>query len=467
MKLKSLILSSLALVCLAAAVWRTTPPVESQAPGNNPAALFAFSDSADINVIPSNWTGPKFQLSHNYPKTKPQCQAPWLKRQVDFTNKNSQWSDWQGYVQDIINYVKEGQDPNMPDNLGWRSDVGGQTRWYHIPWMAYDTHGGREFVHGLTNELSTALNTFLDESSGTRASGKTVLAGASKVNGANPLFETWSVGMYNPCGAWSVGQAFPASGAPATFTQNSRLRARGLPFAEGTVVMKLLNTTADATFVKYLQGSTSWQANGHQKLVPVPTKDTDYTKYDRAITTVHLIQVDLAVIDPRSPTRWVYSTLAYDGTSTGATVWDRLVPLGIEWGSDPGTFPAVPQNQSSPPWQSIIAPTNLPEHYGCMKRLAGVVDNAASSCVSCHMGAYAAPPGVLSIQGKTIPSIFVPMSTCTTYSSTTSAAYFSNYKFPMPYPGSTSPIKDAIPLDSSLQLQVAFAQYAKFMHGQQ
>jgi hypothetical protein len=37
----------------------------------------------------------------------------------------------------------------------------------------------------------------------------------------------------------------------------------------------------------------------------------------------------------------------------------------------------------------------------------------------------------------------------------------------MPYPGSTGAIKAAIPLDSSLQLQVAFAEYAEFVNGHQ
>lgn len=441
---------------------------ESVAPvQKSPAGLFAFRDSVD--TAPANWTGPKFQLSHNYPKVKPKCDAPWLKRSVNFNDPNPKWEDWKGYVQDIIDYVGEGQDPNLPDNVGWKSEVNGQTRWFHIPWMAYDPHAGREFVHGLTNELSTALSTFRNDEDSGRGSGKETMDGAKKVNGEDPLFETWSVGMYNPCGAWSLGQAFPASGMPATHRdpKTGGLRANGLPFPEGTVVMKLLNTTASAEMgVEYLKGSTNWQANGHKKLVAVPTKSSDYTTYDRAITTVHLIQVDLAVIDPRSPTRWVYSTLAYDGNQPGTTVWSRLIPLGVQWGSDPQTFPAVPQAQSKPPWQTVLAPTDLPEHYGCQKRFAGVVDNPSSSCVSCHMGAYAPAPGVILKMGTNVPMIFVSPSVCQNYSAA-SQAYFSNYRYPMPYPGSTGAIRAAIPLDSSLQLQVAYAEYAQFANGLQ
>lgn len=42
------------------------------------------------------------------------------------------------------------------------------------------------------------------------------------------------------------------------------------------------------------------------------------------------------------------------------------------------------------------------------------------------------------------------------------ASYFSDYVYLAPYPGSTGVIAAAIPLDPSLQLQVAFAQYAVF-----
>lgn len=469
MKKGSIILGCTLFLTLAFAFWQMSVTVDSQVVTRvkaNPVALFAFRDSVD--TPPANWTGPTFKLSHNYPKARPQCNAPWLKRPVNFNDPNPKWEDWKGYVQDIIDYVAEGQDPNLPNDVGWKTDVKGQTRWFHIPWMAYDQHSGREFVHGLTNELSTALSTFRNDPHLERGTGNHKLEGAAKVKGEDPLFETWSVGMYNSCGAWSVGQVFPASGEPATHRdpKTGQLRANGLPFPEGTVVIKLLNSTADVGRVPYLKNSTNWQANAHRKFVPVPTDDSEYAKYDREITTVHLVQVDLAVVDERSPTRWVYSTLAYDGNQPGPTVWSRLVPLGVQWGSDPQSFPAVPKQESKPLWQSVLAPTSLPEHYGCNKRLAGVVDNPSSSCVSCHMGAYAAAPGVIDQQGKNIPLVFIPKETCQNYSAA-SRSYFSNYKYPMPYPGSTGVIKAAIPLDSSLQLQVAFAEYAEFLNGRQ
>ena len=442
-------LGVLAAVALMLGV-RTSGAQSTAAPGMPNSAHEAFRDSTD--KAPPNWGGPTFKLSRDYPKTLPTCDAPWLKRQVSFSDPNPQWSpDWQAYVQDIVNYVKEGQDDDLANDPGWKLAVNGQTRWFHVPWMAFDGERGREFVHGLTNELSTAASTFRN---GGRGSGKHVLPGAARVGDVDPLFETWSVGMYNPCGAWALGQLFPPSGVPATYRQAGRTFARGLPFPEGTVVMKILTTTASDSTVPYLKGSPTWQADGHVQSGP-----TDYAVCQRQVRDVHLVQIDLAVVDPRSPTRWVYSTLAYDGTLPGSTVWDRLRALGVQWGSDPGTFPAVPTTESHPPRETILAPLGISEHYGCFKRLAGAVDQSNSSCVSCHMGAYAAEPGALNQQGGNIPAIFSFGDMCYQYNLANSQ-YFSDYAYPSAFP--SGQFDEAIPLDSSLQVAVAFAQYGVF-----
>ncbi|MCA9697497.1 MAG: hypothetical protein KC431_08230 [Myxococcales bacterium] len=414
------------------------------------AGALAFRNA--VNTPPEGWSGPVFQLSADYPQEQPTCASPWLERPVDFTAASPSWDEnWQAYVQDIVDYVKEGQDPNLGNERGWQAAVGGETRWFHVPWMAYDGHAGREFVHGLTNELSTAESTFV----GGRGSGLHGLTEAEPKD-EDPLYETWSVGFYNPCGAWSIGQQWPKSGAPATSEEGGRMLAKGMPFPAGTVVVKVLNTTASGEDVPYLKNSTTWQANGHKQLSP-----TSYDKCAREVREVHLVQMDLAVVDPRSPTRWVYSTLVYDGEMEGETVWDRMRPLGVQWGNDPGTFPAVPEGESKPLTQSINAPIQIHEHYGCQKRLAGNVDQANSSCLSCHMGAYAPAPGVTVQQGTNVPAIFSFDGMCTTYNDA-NKNYFSNYAYPDPFPGSTGEIAKAMPLDTSLQLQVAFAQYANF-----
>ena len=57
---------------------------------------------------------------------------------------------WRAYVQDIVDYIKEGQSPDLPDDTGWQPKVNNETRWFHVPWMAFDGERGREFAHAPT-----------------------------------------------------------------------------------------------------------------------------------------------------------------------------------------------------------------------------------------------------------------------------------------------------------------------------
>jgi len=110
--------------------------------------------------------------------------------------------------------------------------------------------------------------------------------------------------------------------------------------------------------------------------------------------------------------------------------------------------------------QTVLNPdVKTYQHYGCEKRLAGPVDNAASSCTSCHASGYAAPHGVPSTMGINVPPSFGFDGMCSQYSME-NAAYFQNQQAPQRFPGGLYP--DALSLDTSLQLAVAFNQYGIF-----
>src|SRR5690606_21886613 len=118
---------------------------------------------------PPGWQGPRFELSHDYPQTLPEpCTAstcPWLDLRVDFgrNGKAPEWKrgGWEVYMATLLKYVREGQDDNLANEVGFRVKVAGTTRWFHVPWMAYDPAVGREFVHGTTNERTAALADFV------------------------------------------------------------------------------------------------------------------------------------------------------------------------------------------------------------------------------------------------------------------------------------------------------------------
>ena len=271
-----------------------TQSQEVAADASTPVSAMAFRNA--VNCPPPDWPGPVFQLSDDYPASPPggdlKSNAPWLSRNVDFATTDPQWSDgWDAYMQDLLNYVRHGQNEQLINDPGWLVNVDGATRWFHVPWMAYNPHSGREFVHGLTNERTATLGDLIG--------GKQQL-----VSGANRLplkdgyteekFETWAFGVYNDYGAYSVGQAFPPSGIPQTVPASPAPRPRGLPFAEGTLVTKLLFTTASEEEVYFLAGSPEWTANRHVKVGGTV----------RAPGPVHLVQLDVAVTDSRSPTGW-------------------------------------------------------------------------------------------------------------------------------------------------------------------
>jgi hypothetical protein len=435
------------------------------------AAGLAFQNT--VKGPPPGWTGPLFKLSRDYPATVPsQCpECTWLQVNVNFRPKfpppdGNPWTsgNWEEYLKRILEYVKQGQDPQLDNKVGFQINVGGKTRWFNVPWMAYDPTVGREFVHGTTNERTAHLQDLIHpDPASDRSRGPKPVVGANLLAGVTPEcqaqnkagFETWSVGYYNEWGGVAFGKAIPKSGVPQVATYMGTRMPAGLPFPPNTVVVKFLTTNATPDCVPYLKGSPEWQIDRH-------VLDTQKNKYtcERKVQISRIVQVDVAVTDPRSPTGWVYGTYAYSAEQPGNTFWDRLLPLGIQYGSDPWTFPAVPKAESIPAQQSVLNPgVNIYQHFGCEGRLAGPVDNAQSSCLSCHGSAFAAPGGAVSTMGTNVPASFGFAGMCTQYSAA-NTAYFNNIIAPQKFSDGNFP--DALPLDTSLQLEVAFQQYGQF-----
>ena len=418
------------------------------------AQYYAFRNA--VNLPPEDWDGPVFELSDNYPTELPEGgdDMPWMQIDVDFNDKNPDWTTgpWKDYINAIIEYAFQGQDPNLTNESGWKSNVGGKDMWFHVPWMAYNPSAGREFIHGCTSERIASV-TDLDGNDVMLASGVGNLQHSSDGD-AVTHFETWAVGMYNEYAGYAFGQLFPESGVP---TLDSDGLPKGLPFPNGTCVIKTLFTTASEKEVPFLKNAPEWTVNRH-----VMEGDTTYT-CDRAPQAVHLVQVDVAVVDPRSPSNWVFGTFAYNGTLDGATAFERLDPVGIQFANDSLTFPAVPESESIAAYQSVLNNTmDIYEHFGCHGRLCGPVDNPQASCMSCHGGSYTAPMDQLDNMDPdtgNIPPIFYFPNMCET-NDEQNKAFFSNRKYPEPYyPGM---FEDDIPLDFSLQVQVAFTQYKIF-----
>jgi hypothetical protein len=455
-----------------------TPTSVAPPPAGPTAVQSAFRNAA-VDP-PPGYAGPLFQLSADYPTQAPVItpgNSPWLKVKVDFGDgkkaPNFKKGGWAEYMKVILDYVKRDQDPNLANEVGFKTQIAGTNQWFHMPWMAFDLHSGREFVHGCTNERTA----FLDDLNGPshRIPERSVPKKCEVLNKAG--FESWSVGFYNDFGGWAIGQAIPhqgnTAGVPQTVadTQGNTI-IKGLPFPEGTLVTKILTTSAPPECVPALKNAPAWTVDRHKY-------DAATSSYlcEREVGTTHILQLDVAVVDSRSPIRWVYGTFIYDGNVGGKTFWERLVPLGVEWGSDPDTWPATQPKESKPVLQSVLNPNvHTYQHEGCNGRLAGPVDNPKSSCVSCHAAGYAvAPVGTVMVQGLpgtgNIPPIFGFDGLCPLPDTTqltdaqlqNNKDYFANYAFPAAYPGYPS----LISMDSSLQLQEAMSQYAVYVTNNQ
>jgi hypothetical protein len=352
------------------------------------AAMFAFPNARDNP--PANWTGPVFRLSQNYPTTMPSPeQYPW--KQIDFKTQPME------YARAVLAYCLEG---NITSGGDFDINQNTVRQWYHAPWM----HPNREFIHGMTSE---------------RRSRPGELAPTQ-----TQMWQNWAVGMYNAPGGFVIGRVWANPNAPDPSLAS---------FPDGTVALKLLFTQAPATQVPYLANSFEWL--------------TDINRISTGgapPVSLRLLQIDVAVRDTRanSTTGWVFGTFTYDAQETGATPWQRLVPIGIMWGNDPTRL-----FNGQPLVETKINP-NLRMHqhlgYGVsgQKRLNGPVDNPISSCLSCHSTAVVSlnPPRP-TIRGIT-PNNPTKQDIRT---------YFRNLKSGTPFsPGYTS-------LDNSLQLQVGIA----------
>lgn len=107
------------------------------------------------------------------------------------------------------------------------------------------------------------------------------------------------------------------------------------------------------------------------------------------------MQMDVAAVDNRSPTGWVFGTFAFDSGATDASPWRRLRPVGLSWGNDYGFTPAGPQAGQKLTETTISdqAPSYAVSHLGWAGRANGPVDNPNSGCLSCHSAAqYPAVP---------------------------------------------------------------------------
>jgi hypothetical protein len=330
---------------------------------------------------PPDYRGPIYRLSQDYPNMLPPMEDyPWLK--IPFRNGGP--LDPAAYLKALLDYGLEG---NVQVDFYVQNNP--VRKWYSMPWMDWNTEvaadwpgtDGREFVHGLTHEFDTEGNTFGESQS--------------------EFVDTWAQAYVNSRYAFGAGQVWCHPDDPQPGALNPDHTALN-NMADGSYVIKLLFSTVTEAELPIVRGAFEWDADIYVNKSPRYRNEGPLSRYQRHLDKVRLIQIDLQVRDDRSPTGWLLGTYGYDGRTPGATPWDRMVPLGLQWGNNPTVpFAETCSGPNGPcdytrlteQWINLQAVKDLAtpplnfNHLGFGGRLAGPVDNPKSSCIGCHMTA--------------------------------------------------------------------------------
>ena len=307
----------------------------------------AFCDA--VVPLPAGWQGNVFRLSQSYPTAASADAQPWT--------AVTPVADPDKYIRAVLAYFFEG---NIRDDAeaSFNPALNTTRKWYNAPWQDYGTNG-REPIHGMTRERVSRPFELDSHQSHT--------------------WNNYAIGFYNAPGGVVIGRVWTDHGKPDA--------ALGL-MPEGAVAGKLLFTTAPVSEVPYLAGAPAWNAFVYAD----PNDPAPRATSPRAIMQVRLLQIDVAVKDQRlaGTTGWAFGTFVYGGGPGGApgSGWTNVTPVGLMWGNDPG------YTGSGPLTQTWINPAVHMPHLGYQGRLNGPVDNAVSSCLSCHATAES-PAGAL------------------------------------------------------------------------
>ncbi len=364
------------------------------APGYDAAATALFNCPSSLPLKGAEGER-KFQVHYDFPQTLPDTtKLPWLA--ID------PFKDPAAYMQSMLTYVTK---VNARPDIDWRIEDNKEEHWCDAPWFFML----REPLHGMTSERWSRPKELHELQTDWQ--------------------QTFAVGIYNDVACYGFGQIWGNPAYPKT---------KDFKFADGALAMKMLFTTAMPSMVPYLTGSKEWNVAANK---------------DGSTRVMRLLQMDFSVKDKRSPNGWFFGTFMYDAAHPGDTPYDRLIPVGLIWGSDPDlTANAYLQNGVSakegwmnPAVSAMFYP--LPRHtLGLFGRVNGPVDNPNSACITCHQRAndwgVAVPDK--SPQEKQA-AMLMPDVPADPFDDAAVKAYFRNI-------GANSPVPDTQSLDYVLQV---------------
>ncbi len=322
--------------------------------------LTPFQNHKDSIPSPQQYSGPLFKLSHDYPTsfTSP-VNAPW---QQALGGKPISSANALAYVDSLKSYVSSTITPFLNNFKAYDAAKQG---WYHEPW----TGSIREPITGSYVGSGFGGNTFTD------------LPG--------PM-TTYVLTMYDKTAAYTLGKLWGKTGTKIDLKNNAG------QFEQGSIIIKFAFSTSNYP---------AWPSMKNAQQFEIYDMNTVTGDSTWSIQNVSFFQFDIIVKDTITApkTGWVFSTLVYDKDAPGNTVWEKMVPLGAQWGNDPNVNSTKYPNMKLT--ENVInpkAPKYSTETLGWGGRLSGPNDGAvipigqsiktkkvytnlaASSCMSCH-----------------------------------------------------------------------------------
>jgi len=315
-------------------------------------------------VVPSGYSGPTFVLNHAWPTKHlpPLANAPW---QRAINNGRITVANAPAYAAALKAAISANGRKLVTDHEHWDASKAG---WYNEPW----------------------LGSLRDPISGTYQAGE-FGPGIFPGTGLQAAFQTNVLTYYDARAAatltsfWHNDAMHPTLAAPAA------------QFDEGAIIVKAAlfsseNPQMQNGWWKALQGASTWPL--YISVGPQSAK----TQPPAQLWSGSVAQFDIIVKDSQSSpqTGWVFMTLVFDASAPGDN-WDKMVPLGVQWGNDPqATAAGMPLKEN---WNNPAAPLYSTQTLGWGGRLSGPNDGGRnnisvngveqvnapnSSCMSCH-----------------------------------------------------------------------------------
>lgn len=348
------------VVCSAHAQTTHRPAMLAEV-GNAGTTPSPFADNNGQIPPKGVYSGPLFKLNGAWPQKAlpPLKNPPW---QAAIKGQKINTQNAQAYANALRDYVAPNAKMLITNYDNWDATKAG---WYNEPWLG---------------SLREAIR-------GTYAAGE-FGPGIFPGTGLRANFTTHVLTYYDARAAYSLYKLWGTSAMdPVIKTANAQ-------FDEGAVIVKAaVFASADAK-----QPTDWWDAMKGAQAWQLYMDPSGSTPAQPQVWPAYVAQFDIIVKDTKSSpkTGWVFMTLVYDSSVPG-DVWDKMIPLGAQWGNDPqATKPGQPLIEN---WINPKAPKYSTQTLGWMGRLSGpndgarnniavngkVIQNAPdSSCMSCH-----------------------------------------------------------------------------------